>query len=249
MDAKPAIDEYLNSLTARVKQKLGENVIGIYLTGSLAYDDFSARSDIDVLAVSRVAVPRRLKDELARELSNDSLRCPAAGLDFILASLDCASSVPDSPTFEFSISTGEKWETEVEYGGVYEELLLEFAICREFGQVLYGPAPGEVFAVVHHERLGEVLRNVIEWHRRHLFHPFHDPLGHYAVLNACRAWRFAEENVLSSKTGGGEWVLARRPAEKVVRDALDIRLGRNSGKLDRLSVEQFLDVAERGLAG
>ena len=248
MNVKP-VNDYLISLTVRLKQILAENLIGIYVSGSIAYDDFTPRSDIDVLTVSAETLSHGIKAKLARELSNDNLRCPAAGLDLILVNCACASSVPETPTFEFSISTGEKWETEVEYGGVYEELLLEFAICSEFGQALYGPAPREVFAVVPPARLEAILRNVIEWHRKFLFHPFHDPLGHYAVLNACRAWRFAEENVLSSKTGGGEWVLARSPGQKVVGDALDIRLGRYSGKLDKLAVEQFLDVAERGLAG
>ena len=35
----------------------------------------------------------------------------------------------------------------------------------------------------------------------------------YQVLNACRAWRFLDEDVLCSKTAGGEWALQR------VRDA------------------------------
>ncbi len=248
MNVEPVINDYLNSLTIRVEQTLGDRLIGLYVSGSFAYNDFAGRSDIDVLAVSAKTLPHKLKEKLAREISHDNLNCPAAGLDFILADFDCASSAPENPTFEFAISTGENWETEVEYGGVYDELSLDFAICRKYGQTLYGLAPVEVFAVVPDERLKEILRKIIEWHRKHIFHPFHDPLGHYAVLNACRAWRFAEEKVLCSKTGGGEWLLAREPSQKVVKDALDIRLGKYNQKLDRISVVRFLDVAKSAFA-
>jgi streptomycin 3"-adenylyltransferase len=248
MNIEPVIEDYLNSLTVRVENALKDNLIGLYVFGSLAYNDFAGRSDIDVLAVSAKNLPRGVKEKLADAISHENLNCPAAGLDFILANFDCASSAPEIPTFEFSISTGENWETEVEYGGVYDELLLHFAICRKFGQTLYGLAPVDVFAVVPDERLKEILRKIIEWHRAYIFHPFHDPFGHYAVLNACRAWRFAEEKVLCSKTGGGEWLLVREPMQKVVKDALDIRSGKYNQKLDRISVERFLDLAKAAFA-
>lgn len=246
---EPVIKIYLESLTDRIEKTLSDELIGLYISGSLAYDDFTAgQSDIDVIAVSAKSLPHSVKEHLAREISHDRLPCPAAGLDFILADFACASSAPEIPTFEFSISTGEKWKTEIEYGGIYDELLLDFAICRKYGQTLYGSAPAEVFAAVADERLEEILRNIIEWHRTHIFHPFHDPLGHYAVLNACRAWRFAEEKVLCSKSAGGEWLLARQPTQKIVKNALAIRRGKYKQKLDRVSVERFLKVAASEIA-
>lgn len=248
MNIEPNIKSYLNNLAIGVKETLKDELLGLYVFGSLAYNDFTAwQSDIDVLAISAKGLPRSMKEELARRISHDNLNCPAAGLDFILADFACASSAPETPKFEFAVSTGENWETEIEYGGVYEELLLDFAICRQFGKTLYGPVPAEVFAPVSDKRLKEILRKIIGWHRKHIFHPFHDPLGHYAVLNAARAWRFAEEKVLSSKTGGGEWLLARQPVQKVVVEALAIRRGKFKQKLDRISVEQFLDAAEAAL--
>ena len=204
VNVEPVINDYLHYLTARVENALKDNLIGLYVSGSLALNDFHERSDIDVLAVSAKSLPHEVKEKLARELSHENLSCPAAGLDFILADFDCATSAREMPTFEFAVSTGESWETEIEYGGVYDELPLDFAICRKYGQTLYGLAPAEVFAAASNERLNGILRKIVEWHRRHIFHPFHDPLGHYAVLNACRAWRFAEEKVLCSKTGGGK---------------------------------------------
>jgi hypothetical protein len=244
------IEYYLNEVTDRLNAALGDNLVGAYVFGSLAYDDFAAgQSDIDVMAICSTGADRDTKQALARELAHENLPCPAVGLDFILTTYDCASTAPTSPTFEFSISTGENWETEVEFGGVYRELVLEFAICRKHAIVLAGPTPAELFAEIPGRRVEDVLRNVVEWHRKYLFHSFHDPLGHYAVLNACRAWRFAEERVLCSKTAGADWILARGHSLEIVKEARAIRTGeRPRHKLDRTAVESFLDLAATALA-
>lgn len=177
MTVEPVITAYLNALTVRVENALKDNLIGLYVSGSFALNDFRERSDIDVLAVSANSPPHEVKEKLAREISHENLKCPAAGLDFILADFGCVSFAPEISTFEFAISTGEKWKTEIEYSGIYDELLLDFAVCRKYGRTLYGPAPAEIFAVVPDERLKAILRKIIGWHRKHIFHPFHDPLG------------------------------------------------------------------------
>lgn len=46
----------------------------------------------------------------------------------------------------------------------------------------------------------------------------------YAVLNACRAVRFAEDGRLCSKIDGGEWYLAQHRHSPAVRAALDFQL-------------------------
>lgn len=57
-----SINDLLAEWVRGVKQILGENVIGLYLTGSLAYGDFvPARSDIDLQAIVRRAL---IEDEL-----------------------------------------------------------------------------------------------------------------------------------------------------------------------------------------
>ena len=51
----------------------------------------------------------------------------------------------------------------------------------------------------------------------------------YAVLNACRALRYAQEGTLSSKVDGGEWYLARHREDPDVRAAVDAILDGASG--------------------
>ena len=49
------------------------------------------------------------------------------------------------------------------------------------------------------------------------------------MLNACRAWRFAEENVLCSKLDGGRWARDRLDDPLVV----DLAIARQSGRSSR----------------
>lgn len=50
----PAINTVLSEWVDRVKRLLGEKIVGLYLSGSLAYGDFvPERSDIDLQAVVR----------------------------------------------------------------------------------------------------------------------------------------------------------------------------------------------------
>jgi Domain of unknown function (DUF4111) len=53
--------------------------------------------------------------------------------------------------------------------------------------------------------------------------------GHvYSVLNACRAWRFAQENVLGSKLEGAAWARDRWPDTGVIDSAVALRRGEDA---------------------
>src|ERR1700680_1170010 len=73
----PDINALLTQYVDGVKSVLGENLVGLYLTGSLAYGDFvPERSDIDLQAVVRNPLtPEELKavEELHRKINR---HCP-----------------------------------------------------------------------------------------------------------------------------------------------------------------------------
>jgi hypothetical protein len=212
----------------------------------MSFDDFAPpKSDIDMLVLTNRPIDAGAKCTLASLLSHSNIPCPAAGLDLILTDAACARTLPEPVRFDFSISTGETWATEIEHGSAYEELLIEFAICRAFGHSMFGPEARSLIAEVPRTRINSVLLAVIDWHRRHVHDPFHDPLGHYAVLNACRAYRHISGGELCSKTGGGEWFIGTHPTTSVVREALAIRACTRSEKLDRAEVLHFLDDVKR----
>jgi streptomycin 3"-adenylyltransferase len=82
------------------------------------------------------------------------------------------------------------------------DLLLHFAVCRRAGVAVAGPDPVEVFAEPPRAWLLERAASELRWAVRH---------GDFAyrVLNACRAWRYLEDDALGSKVEGGRWARLR----------------------------------------
>ena len=68
----------------------------------------------------------------------------------------------------------------------------------------------------------------------------HNP-SEYAVLNACRAWRYAVDGALVSKVDGGRWAETRldEPERTLVRDALALQSGEETTALDPDVVRTF----------
>ena len=83
---------------------------------------------------------------------------------------------------------------------------------------------------------------------RHLLHELRWGKEHgteaYAVLNACRAWRYTADNSFVSKIDAGEWARQHGAAPTVVADALtQQRTGRHRTPPSTLAL-QFVDDIE-----
>jgi streptomycin 3"-adenylyltransferase len=115
-------------------------------------------------------------------------------------------------------------------------LVLHFAVCRRAGRLI-GPglSAAEVFGPVADDLVFAQLAMELRWGAEHV-------PGEYAVLNACRAWRFAVDGALVSKIDGGQWALGRTqgPDRELVKIALDKQRSISSAELDRGVVEQFV---------
>jgi streptomycin 3"-adenylyltransferase len=79
---------------------------------------------------------------------------------------------------------------------------MHFAVLREHGRALVGPPPATIFPPVPRATLLRGFAGELRWAEEHA------PPS-YQVLNACRALRFLEEGVLSSKLAGAEWARSR----------------------------------------
>jgi hypothetical protein len=111
--------------------------------------------------------------------------------------------------------------------------VLDRAIARRSGIAITGPEPRAVFADVPRRTLLEALSASMAWHR------LHEKATLYSVLNACRAWRFAEEDVLGSKLEGATWARARWPDTDVIDAAVALRRGQDAA-LDPTAVDALL---------
>jgi Domain of unknown function (DUF4111) len=196
---------YPAAVTAGLTSVVGPALVGVYLHGSAALGGWSAeRSDIDLLGVVARPLERRAKREISARLNHPSLTCPApAGLELSLVTAAVAADPPRRPPFELHVDTGPSPQTHL--GGpaaADPDLLLHFAVCRRAGVAVAGPDPLQVFAEPPRAWLLERAAAELRWAVRH---------GNFAyrVLNACRAWRYLEDDVLGSKVDGGRWARLR----------------------------------------
>jgi Domain of unknown function (DUF4111) len=199
------LDAYPAAVAAGLTRVLGPALVGLYLHGSGALGGWSAeRSDVDLLGVVARPLDRLAKRVISARLHHPSLACPApGGLELSLVTAAVAADPPRRPPFELHLATGPSPQTHL--GGpaaADPDLLLHFAVCRRAGVAVAGPDPAEVFAEPPRAWLLERAAAELRWAARHGGFT-------YRVLTACRAWRYLEDDALSSKVEAGGWARAR----------------------------------------
>ncbi|WP_189544470.1 aminoglycoside adenylyltransferase domain-containing protein [Streptomyces gelaticus] len=191
------------------------DLIGVYVHGSAVLGGFrAARSDVDVLAV--VAEPGTEVDQhaMGEAVVKTAAQCPGTGLEMSVITAATAAGL-DSCPFEVHIrasATERLIIPGINHAGD-TDLVLHCAVCRAHALAVYGPPAAEVFGPVPADRVGASMVSELQWALDHANTT-------YAVLNACRALRFADDGQLCSKLDGGEWYLARHGANAVVAAAI-----------------------------
>lgn len=232
-------ERYALNVASATATVFGSKLVGVYLHGSAVLGGFDARrSDIDILAVCEGPISEAEQVTLARRLGDACLSCPAQGLELSVVTLVVAQYPTARPAFEFHMTTAQA-DTKVVNGHDRTgdpDLVLHFAVCRQAGRLLGAGHPAaEVFASVADTLVRAQLVTELGWAVEHA-------PGEYAVLNACRAWRFAADGVLVSKIEGGQWACDRGPdADRdLIRTALDRQRCRPAAGLDPGAVARFV---------
>lgn len=217
----------------------GSRLVGVYLHGSAVLGGFDLRrSDIDILVVCDSATTASERSAAAAELSGRRLPCPASGLELSIVTLPVAQHPTARPAFELHVTTGPEDPKVIDghHRGGDPDLVAHFAVCRAAGRVLgRGRPPADVFAPVPDELVVAQLATELRWAAEHA-------PAEYAVLNACRAWRFVVDGGLVSKIDGGRWALDRVPGpdRELVRTALDRQRCIPTAELDTATVHEFV---------
>jgi predicted nucleotidyltransferase len=239
--ALSAVDDYLRELVSRVREVADGNLVGIYAGGSYALGAYEpGRSDIDVASVVSAPPSRATTEALVDAIRHESLPCPARGLEFVLYALDDIRDPSAEARYRLNLNTGGgmSFRADLEPNGNETHWFpIDRSVLRQRGVALVGPRPEEVFAPLGHRRLLPLLLESLSWHSTGAAR------ADDAVLNACRAWRYAVEGVWSSKPAGGTWALAQPGAPPIVADALAARHG--DGMLDPIAVDAALRTARK----
>lgn len=133
---------------------LKENLIGIYLHGSIALEDFNFKhSDIDMLVVTINAPSETQKKEIIDLILAYENYYPKKGLEISFVRIeDCKHFVYPTP-FDLHFSNlylNEAKKDSATFSkkmhGLDPDLACHFTLTREKGVVLFGPEPKQVFA-------------------------------------------------------------------------------------------------------
>jgi hypothetical protein len=211
-------------------------LVGVYVGGSYALGAYEpVRSDIDVAAVISSQGSRALKECVAAAVRHESLPCPARGLELVVYRRDAVQRGTTEAGFELNLNTGSSMAFRADFEANRAEahwFPIDRSVLRECGVALCGPPPAEVFGALPRRPLATVLVESIRWHATA------GARADDAVLNACRAWRWAVDGVWSSKPAAGAWARSQPGAPPLIAESLAARHG--NGQLDPPAVEIFL---------
>jgi streptomycin 3"-adenylyltransferase len=193
---------------------LGENLVGIYVHGSIAFGCFDPRvSDIDFLVIVKDTPSVSRKMQLLETLLALTPDCPKKGLEMsVVSARHCRPFVYPTPyAFHFSNAHLDRARRDpleycTNFHGIDKDLAAHITVTRAVGQVLCGKPIDDVFGEVPREHYLDSIRydveNAVEDIRE-------NPV--YVILNLCRVTAYLREGLVLSKKSGGEWGLAHLP--------------------------------------
>ena len=213
---------------------MAPSLLGLYLHGSLALDDFVAgKSDIDLCAmVCELRDDQRQR--LIEAVSPDTISIEGGEFDIHGVTVEATRTTSLPPVRELWVANHPGWEFHVEGRAADHDMSLAFEMCRRHGRALRGPHVLEVFAPVNRTAmLTAAQREIEEWLS-------YEPINQWdsAVLSACRAWLLAEEDELGSKTAAGRWASSK--GFSVVESAISHRAGTRVETPDQSAVREPL---------
>jgi hypothetical protein len=208
--AYPDIDRLLSDLLDRMQRILGENLVGLYLYGSLVTDDFDPEiSDIDLLAVVASDVDQAQFERLHAMHDDLEAQNPRwkGRIEVQYVSTRALQTFRSERSPIAAISPGEPFH----FKAAGKEWLINWYTIRNRGRVLYGAdASTHIPPISKGEYLQAVREHARMWVER-LQEPKDQAWQGYVILTMCRiayAVRFGEQ---CSKGAAARWMQGEVP--------------------------------------
>lgn len=216
----------LLEIKRRYADILQENLLGIYLHGSLAAGCFQwERSDMDFLVVVHHSLPVEKKIALVEALYALEKDAPPEGFEMsVLLAENCLTPVFPMP---FELHYSRRWTRDYERDprgfcqrmhGEDSDLTTHILSLHAYGRAVFGPSIARVFGGIKREDALCAMREDLsdageELHNRPV----------YYVLTLCRALAYLREGVVLDKREAGKWGLkhASRSYQGVIQAALN----------------------------
>jgi hypothetical protein len=159
---------YLRAVVGRSADVLGDGLVGVYPTGSVALGAYTpGRIDLDVMAVVAQPPPEPVLREVAARLAHEALPCPATGLEFVVYPRDVVATAGGHAGFLLDLNTGRQLNAKVSTDPAGEPrfwYVIDRAITAQSEVSLVGMPVRNVFTAPPFETLREVVVESIGTH-------------------------------------------------------------------------------------
>ena len=218
------INRLLQSFLSHIQQVLQEELVGLYLYGSLTTGDFDPdSSDIDLLAVTSSQITAPVFDALSamhRDLARDNPEWEDR-IDVVYLPV-AALAAFRSEKNPIVISPGEPFH--VREGEALRDWLQNWYIVRENGLALFGPPPKAVIPAITQDEFVEAVRRYAAEVSGWIGHEPNRKGQAYAILTLCRALHVHRTGKTASKRQAALWVQEEFPEwSRLVQSALTWR--------------------------
>jgi hypothetical protein len=254
-DCPDDIRDQIVGFVETLRQSFSDNLIGVYLHGSLAMGCFNPeRSDVDLLVITKHGMSLEQKRAVAEAL----LRFSGSPRPFEISFLSQAQLHNQHYPPPFDFHYGDTWREQTQKqltNGEWRawndtvrrdpDLPGHFMITTTRGISLYGELIAKIFPKVKREHyLASILGDVTH----SLGVIAQNPV--YTVLNACRVYWYLREGTICSKDEAGAWALDALPGDhgEVVRQALAVYRGDvDDVSFDSDALVRFAEYVDAGI--
>ena len=209
LEAPQEISQLLSDIITECTVWLGDNLVGVYLHGSLAMGSFNPdASDIDFLVVTNTTLSPKERKELAQAMIRLAEKAPPKGLEMSVIARGELLDFKHPTPFEFHFSNDwrERYQNDTfDYAQenlVDGDLAAHLTIIKARGIALYGQPIDAVFPDIPKQHY---IASILADAREILEDMGSNPV--YNALNLCRVRAFLEAGLITSKREGGEWAL------------------------------------------
>jgi streptomycin 3"-adenylyltransferase len=208
-------NKILDEISYEYNKILGDNIVGIYVHGSIAFGCFNwDKSDIDFLVVTKEIPSQQEKVAMIRILLNLENISPAKGLEMsVVLEKYCQDFIYPTP-FELHFSNAhiEKCKNNLDkycekMNGSDKDLAAHFIVIKTVGIVLCGKDIASVFGDIPKSDYIDSIKSDIESAENDI-----DENPVYIILNLCRVLAFVQDALVVSKDQGGLWGIKKLPA-------------------------------------
>ena len=223
MSPYPDINNILDTLLFQIHSILGDNLVGLYLYGSLATGDFDYDiSDIDLLAVTSSDLTpdefdrlHQMHDHIAAQNKDWDNRIEVAYIS--TAALKTYKSHPSQIAI---ISPGEPFH--IKEAG--KDWAINWYSVREKGITLFGPPPQTIIDPITKEEFIQIVVNQTKQWASWLDNIQSRPYQAYAILTMCRALYAYKNGEQASKKQAALWAQKELPQwSPLIKSALSWR--------------------------